>query len=82
MRYLTLLFTVCLVGCAAQKPITVDIPVVAQGTPIAIPDKPHLPIKDLTKKSTDAQIFKAYVATVRLLDKWGTDCYQIAKTCQ
>ncbi len=82
MKYLTLLLTVCLVGCAAQKPVTVNIPMPVQAKPITIPEKPYLPIKSLTRNSTPPQIFKAYVSTVQLLDQWGTSCHQIAEACQ
>lgn len=77
-----LILALCLVGCASQKPVTVEIPIPVRGNPIDVPECPHLPIKDLTKNSDYATIWKAYVATVPLLYDWGKSCHDMARACQ
>ncbi|MBF6569085.1 MAG: hypothetical protein IVW54_09430 [Candidatus Binataceae bacterium] len=60
-------------GCAARppmapRPVMVKVPVpVPVYCPLSLPDKPRLPISELTPSSTPADTIRAYASAVAIL---------------
>jgi len=71
-----IILSLLLMGCSTAKPIEVDVPIPINEPEQKLPPKPHLPIQDLTKSSTSAQTWKAYVMTVKVLVDHVNECHE------
>jgi hypothetical protein len=63
-------------GCATvakvpEAPRVVEVPVAVECPHPKVPERPHLPIADLTDKSEDSDVVKAYAATVQALKDYA-----------
>lgn len=68
LTLIIVLFTFFLCGCSGIGVTEVKIPVPVQSPKIELTPKPYLPIWDLKKDSTPAEVIKAYVTTVQVLN--------------
>ena len=82
MKILFIALCFFIAGCASQKPLEVDIPIPVAATKVTIPTKPHLPVWDLTDKSTDQEIVKACLLSLDRLNSWGNDCQSKLKAVE
>jgi len=66
---LFIVFVLLLCGCSSTSPKVVNMPIPLPAANIKLPPKPKLPIWSLTPKSGPAEVAKAYVASVQLLNQ-------------
>ncbi len=75
MKIAAICCVLALAGCATSRVVTqtVDVPVpVIQKCPTpVIPARPHLPIAGLTSRSAPADVERAYVESVSLLEGYA-----------
>ncbi len=78
-----LLFPLLLAGCAAPAPrvvvqqVKVPVPVQVPCPAPSVPARPHLPIADLAPGAPPADVARAYVATVAVLEGYAAQLEQL-----
>lgn len=60
-------------GCAnfsRPRECTVELPVAVEAPKATLPDKPHLPVADLTPQSPSKTVVRAYAASLEACQKY------------
>lgn len=69
-------------GCAGfsrPQECTVDIPVSTEAPKPTLPDKPHLPVADLTPQSPNKTVVRAYAASLEACQKYVDSLLDLLK---